>query len=187
MTGTNCDPDRLWRTKGRSRLQANPGCDVLLRDCTVRFAGRVAIAVAGTLSACVIYPASADQVYKSVDAQGHVVYSDRPTAAGAQKTQVAVQQADPKEAERLAREHVLLKADDDQRTRKENAASQAKAQQDAEKKQRCEAARSRYNFLISARRIYKPTNDGNREYYTDAQADAMRVAAKRTMDDACGT
>jgi hypothetical protein len=134
-----------------------------------------------------MYPAAADQVYKSVDSQGHVIYSDRPTAAGAQKTEIAVQQADPKEAERLAKEHVLLKADDDQRTRKETEANRAKAAQDREKKQRCTNARSHYNSLISAGRLYQPGADGSRTYYTDAQADAMRAAAKRAMDDACGT
>lgn len=143
--------------------------------------------MAGALSACVVDPATADQVYKSVDAQGHVIYSDRPSTTSAQKTEIAVQQADPKEAERLARERVLLKADDDQRTRKENEANRTKAQQDSEKKQRCTNARSRYNYLMSVHRLYEPGNDGSREYYTDAQADAMRAAAKRAMDDACGT
>jgi uncharacterized protein DUF4124 len=160
---------------------------VLFRDCTVRFAGRVAIAAAGALSACVVYPASADQVYKSVDAQGHVTYSDRPTTTGARKTDIAVQQADPKEAERLAKERVLLRADDEQRIRKENDLNRVKAQQDGEKKQRCAVARSHYNSLMSASRLYEPAANGNREYYTDAQADAMRAAAKRAMDDACGT
>jgi hypothetical protein len=160
---------------------------VPFRDRTVRFAGRVAIAVAGTLSACLVDPASADQVYKSVDAQGHVIYSDRPTTAGAQKTQIAVQQPDPKEAERLAKERVLLRADDDQRSRQQNDANRVKAQQDSEKKQRCATARSHYNFLTSVNRVFEPTADGNRVYYTDAQADAMRAAAKRAMDDACGT
>jgi hypothetical protein len=143
--------------------------------------------VAGTLSACVIYPTAADQVYKSVDAQGHVTYSDRPTAVGARKTDITVQQADPKEAERLAKERVLLRADDDQRNRQQNDANRAKAQQDSEKKQRCETARARYNFLMSVNRLFEPTADGSRTYYTDAQADAMRAAAKRAMDDACGT
>ena len=45
----------------------------------------------------------ADQVYKYVDAQGHVTYSDRPNTSGARKTEVTVQQADPHEAARLAK------------------------------------------------------------------------------------
>lgn len=156
--------------------------------CTTKFAGLIAIVTAGLFitSALVPDPARADQVYKSVDAQGHVTYSDRPASAAAQKTDVAVQQADPKEAERLAKEHLLLKAEDAQRTQKETADSKIKAQQDAEKKRRCESARNHYNDLKSSNRIYTTTADGNREYYTDAQADVMRDDAKRAMDTACG-
>lgn len=131
--------------------------------------------------------ALSDQVYKSVDAQGHVTYSDRPTAAGAQKTDVVVQQADPREAQRLAKERMLLKAEDDQRTTKAAAAEQAKAKQDSEKKQLCDNARRHYNDIKDANRLYSVSADGNREYYTDAQADAMRTEAKRAMDAACGS
>jgi hypothetical protein len=128
--------------------------------------------------------ALADQVYKSVDAQGHVTYSDRPTA-GAQKTDIVVQQADPKEAERLAKERMLLKAEDDQRARKNAGDEQARAKQNSEKKQLCDNARRHYNDIKDANRIYTVTADGNREFYTDAQADAMRTEAKRAMDAAC--
>jgi hypothetical protein len=143
--------------------------------------------MAGLLVSSASVPAFADQVYKSVDAQGHVTYSDRPTAVGAQKTEVAVQQANQKEAERLAKERLLLRADDDQRSRKEAADSRVKAQQDDTKKKLCENARQHYNDLKSSNRLYTLTPDGGREYYTDAQADAMRDEAKRAMDAACGS
>jgi hypothetical protein len=128
-----------------------------------------------------------DQVYKSVDSQGHVTYSDRPTGASAQKTDIVVQQADPEEAQRLAKDRMLLKAADDERTRKTAADEQAKAKQKRDKKQLCDNARAHYNDIKDANRIYAVTADGNREYYTDAQADAMRTEAKRAMDAACGS
>lgn len=142
--------------------------------------------MAGFLLSCTTLPVPADQVYKSVDAQGHVTYSDRPTTAGAQKTEIAVQQGDRKEAQRLAKERMLLKAEDDQRTSKTTADEQAKAKQNSEKKQLCDNARRHYDGLKDANRIYTVTADGNREYYTDAQADAMRTEAKRALDAACG-
>lgn len=131
--------------------------------------------------------ARAEEVYKSVDAQGHVVYSDRPNLAGAQKAQITVQEGDPNEASRLAKEQMLLKAEDDQRKKQELADSRAKEQQEAKKKAQCKSARDNYNFLKDVRRLVKPGGDGNREYYTDAQLDAMREGARRTMDTACGT
>ena len=143
--------------------------------------------LAGLLFTCSVSPALADQVYRSVDAQGHVTYSDRPTTPSAQKTDVAVQQADQKEAQRLARENMLLKADDAQRTQKEATESQAKAKQDAEKKRLCENARNRYNDLKSVNRIYTVNADGTRDYFSDEKADATRQEAQRAMQAACGS
>ncbi len=170
-----------------STLANKLGCDVPFLGYTVKFAGRAATAVAGLLIASVILPVQADEIYKSVDAQGNVVYSDRPTTIGAKKAAVAVQQADPHEADRLAKERLLLKAEDDQRTRTETRDNQIKAQQDARKKQACDAARQHYNDLNAANRLYKSDANGNREFYTDAQADALRNEAKRKMDAACGS
>ncbi len=132
-------------------------------------------------------PSHAEEIYKSVDAQGHVVYSDRPNTEGARKTEVTVQQADPNEAARLAKERMLLKDEEDQRKKRELSDSKAKAQQDAKKKEQCRSAREHYNFLKDARRLFTPGSEGEREYYTDAQMDAMREEARRTMVAACGT
>lgn len=145
------------------------------------------MALAGLLFTAAMSTSFADQVYRSVDAQGHVTYSDRPTAPGAKKTDIAVQQADQKEADRLARENQLLKADDTQRTQREAADSKAKAKQDADKKRLCESARNHYNDLKSANRIYTMNADGTRDYYSDEKADAMRQEAQRTMQAACGS
>ena len=153
---------------------------------TVGFAGRAALIIAGA-AALAAFPARADQVYKSVDAQGHVVYSDRPNATGAQKTEVTFQQADPKEAARLAKERVILNAEDDQRKKQDAAASKAKAQQDADKKAQCDRARQNYNTLKDVRRLSKVDADGNRQYYTDDQTEAMKAAALQTMNTTCGT
>jgi uncharacterized protein DUF4124 len=170
--------------------------------------------MAGLLVASTAAIALADGIYKSVDAQGHVVFSDRPSSGGAQKTQVAVQQADPHEAARLAQERMLMKAEDDQRKKQENVQSRNKAQQEAIKKELCKSSRDRYDFLKSVNRLYVPggcdacvarvtrdgapridderanaraSGDGNREYYTDAQLESLRADAKRTMNAACGT
>jgi Domain of unknown function (DUF4124) len=143
--------------------------------------------MAGLLVVSAICPAPAEDIYKSVDAEGHVVYSDRPNSPAAQKADVTVQRPDPKEAERLARQRMLLKAEDDQRRKQEQADSKTRAQQESDKKVQCQNARNHYNFLKDSRRIFAPGADGNREYYTDAQADAMREEARRAMNAACGT
>jgi Skp family chaperone for outer membrane proteins len=153
----------------------------------IRSGGWAAVLAAGLLTLSVNGPAQADQVYKSVDAQGHVTYSDRPNASGAQKTDVTVQQADPAEATRLAKERQLLNAEDDQRKKQQAAADKSKAQQDHDKQARCQAARDHYNALKDVGRLYKRDADGNRVYFSDAEADAQREAARQVMTTACGT
>jgi hypothetical protein len=153
----------------------------------VRSSGRAAVVTASVLFAAVIYSAQADQIYKTVDAQGHVTYSDRPNTAGAQKTDVAVQQADPAEAARLAKERQLLNAEDDQRKKQQNAADKSKAQQDHDKQARCQAARDRYNSIKDLTRLFKMDADGNRVYASDSDLDAQKEAARQAVTTACGT
>lgn len=52
--------------------------------------------------------------------------------------------------------------------------------------EQCKKAQERYEQSINARRIYKEKKDGEREYLTDAEADAMRVQARADRDAACG-
>jgi Domain of unknown function (DUF4124) len=153
----------------------------------VRSSGRAAVVTASVLFAAVIDSAQADQIYKTVDAQGHVTYSDRPNTAGAQKTDVAVQQADPAEAARLAKERQLLNAEDDQRKKQQNAADKSKAQQDHDKQARCQAARDRYNSIKDLTRLFKMDADGNRVYASDSDLDAQKEAARQAVTTACGT
>jgi hypothetical protein len=152
---------------------------------TVCLAGRSAILTASLLSVLAVYPAWAAEVYKSVDVQGHVTYSDRPNTTGAQKTAVTVQAPDPTEAARLAKEQAILRAEDDQRKKEQLIASQAKDQEDHAKKARCENARNRYNVLKDSGRLFRLDANGNRAYYTDAEADAKREEARQAVSVAC--
>ena len=129
----------------------------------------------------------ADQVYKYVDPEGHVTYSDRPNTTGAKKTEVTFQQADPHEAARLAKEDQLLKAADDQRKKQQANEDKTKAAQDKDKAARCQTARANYNAIKENGRIYTRDADGNKVYYNEAEADAKREAARQVMTTACGT
>lgn len=130
--------------------------------------------------------ANADQVYKSVDAQGHVVYSDRATTSAAQKSEVHVIQPDADDAARAAKETSILQAEEGQRKRLEAQQNREKSQQDQEKQRLCENARNRYNSIKDANLLYKLDAQGNREFYTDAEADARKEQARKAMLSACG-
>ena len=146
------------------------------------------VALGAWLAFCTaLTPLPAQEVYKSVDADGHVVYSDRGASKSAAKTSVHVDEADPAEAARLAKEQQLLQAEDAQRSKQQAVDDKTKASADQKKQSACQNARNYYYRLRDSARIYQRDPDGNRVYYSDNEADAMREQAKRAMTSACGT
>jgi isoleucyl-tRNA synthetase len=129
----------------------------------------------------------ADEVYKSVDAEGHVVYSDRAPTAKAQKTVVHVTEGNSAEAARAAKETSILQTEDALRKRREATENHQKAYLEHEKQALCQRARDHYNSIKDTGRLYKLDAQGNRVYYTDAEADARREQWRQTMVTACGS
>lgn len=132
-------------------------------------------------------PGTAQEVYKSVDADGHVTYSDRGNTKNAPKTSLKVEEGDPAEAARLAKEQQLLKAEDAQRTRQDAEDARNKAAEDRQRESACKNARNSYNRIKDTNRLFKTDADGNRVYFSDEEVDAMRVQAQRAMTAACGS
>jgi len=52
--------------------------------------------------------------------------------------------------------------------------------------EQCKTATDKYQKSIEARRLYRMGKDGEREYFTDAEVEEARLAAKNEMDQACG-
>jgi hypothetical protein len=127
----------------------------------------------------------AAEVYKSIDAEGHVVYSDRAPTPTAQKSVIAVDQPDPAEVARLAKEQQIQKAQDLQRNRQKAADDKKKGQQEHEQQVQCDNARNRYYAAKDARRLFQRDADGNKVFYTDKEADAKREDARLAMTAAC--
>jgi len=132
-------------------------------------------------------PAPAQEIYKSVDAAGHVTYSDRGTSKNSPKTTLKVEEGDPAEAARIAKEQELLKVEDVQRARQEALDARNKAAQDRQRETACKNARNSYFRVKDANRLFKLDAEGNRVYYSDEEADKMRVQAQRAMTTACGS
>ena len=148
---------------------------------------RGATLVALLVLGCAATPLTAQQVYKSVDADGHVVFSDRGGTKSAPKTTLHVDEPDPAEVARLAREQELLKADDAQRSRQQALEDKNKTTQQHKQQLACENARNQYFHMREAARLYKRDDGGNRVYYSDDEADAMREHARQAMVAACGS
>ena len=138
------------------------------------------------LLACPGRPPRASEVYKTVDAEGHVVYSDRADTS-AQKSAVRVDPPNPTEAARIAKEQEILKAEEIQRNQQKSVDEAKKAQADHAAQVQCDKARTHYDALKDARRVYQRDVDGNRHYYSDQEADAQREEARQAATTACGS
>jgi hypothetical protein len=146
-----------------------------------------AITLALLALTCATTPLAAQEVYKSVDADGHVVYSDRGATKSAPKTALHVEEPDPAEVARLAHEQELLKADDQARTHQQAIADKNKAVQQRKQQQACEQARNHYYYVKDAARLYQRDSDGSRVFLSDDAADAAREQARQAMVSACGS
>jgi hypothetical protein len=132
--------------------------------------------------------AIAHDIYKTVDAEGHVTYSDHALSPQSKKVTIDVIQGDPAEAARLAKERALVNADAAQQAKlsqQRAAEQQAQEAQKALQQRKCEAARSRFATFAAGGRIFNIDEQGNRVYYSDEEIEAQRNSAKVAMDSAC--
>lgn len=142
------------------------------------------------LPACLTDHVRADQVYRSVDAEGHVVYSDHAETPSAQKADIHVIRPDPKEVAQYAKEQQILQAEDNQRKKQqaaEAAAAAKKSQAEQAREVECGNARKQYDAIKDRRRLYSQDADGNRVYLSDTDADAKREEARQAVTAACGS
>jgi hypothetical protein len=154
------------------------------------------LAISSLLFAGGVSVANAADVFRWVDDHGGVHYSDQWVPGS--------------EVIKSSRPHSVSTSSDSprptpvtQKTVNDHAASQST--QSAEKavkqdmakmrEQQCKDAKERYDKAIVARRIYKPSEGDkskdsdrpdDRQYLSDAEADAYRVKARQDMQDLCG-
>jgi hypothetical protein len=133
--------------------------------------------------------ASAD-VYKWVDPQGRVHYSDRPDADTAERVAVASRRSNPQAiAERTSAESARQQQANAQATeqQREQTTSQA-VQKDLAKtrESQCKDAKEQYRVAIESQKLYRVGKDGERQYLTSAEIDEARMNARKAMDEICG-
>lgn len=134
------------------------------------------------------YPASAE-VYRWVDAQGRVQYSDRPDSDKAEIVGVTSRRSDPTviaqrgEAERERRQQATTQQQ--QQRSEQAAATTVRRDVDAFRDEQCKKAQDQYKVAIESQRLYRVGKDGEREYLNDAELSEARINAKKAVDDYC--
>jgi hypothetical protein len=142
-------------------------------------------------------------VFRSVDAQGHVQYSDTPTP-GAELVRINGQHAPIRSApvttstsssarstsstsSAASKPASLAQSGDQVHQQLEQEAAARAVQNDVARTRadQCKKAQDAYNDSVQARRIYKTGADGSQEFLTDDEAVSARLANKLEMDTAC--
>jgi hypothetical protein len=134
--------------------------------------------------------AHAGEVYKSTDAQGRPVYTDKPPSLPAERLNVHSATTDVVEVQKRYESQMKQygAADQAEADAAKKAADARKAQEMTaeDRAKRCIEARQRYESYMNARRLYEPgTAEGERRYLDSAEIDAARANAKQAMDDLC--
>jgi len=130
-------------------------------------------------------------VYKWVDAQGNVHYSDRPPEGESQVVDII---SNPTPRERAAahtggqQKQSEATAQTESKQKADRATEQAVSSDVAKSRaKQCEEAKERYRVAIDSHKLYKMGKNGEREYLSDAELSQARLDARRTRDESCGS
>jgi len=126
------------------------------------------------------------EVYRSVDADGTVSYSDRPVGENAEtifiatRTPTAPRPATPPAASAPATPAEDLADSETLEPREPTLEERAE-----ERERNCGIARERLDRYLTSRRLYRSTPDGERAYLNDAEIDEARARAAADVEEWC--
>ncbi len=129
------------------------------------------------------------EVFRWVDENGVVYFSDRPLDPRAQPTGIYFQRTDP---QRVAKEQMRQQYEENQTEvataeQAETAAAEAtrRAEEARTRDLQCNAARERFQVYTTAPRLYETLPGGERRYLTDDELTAAREQAKADVEQWC--
>lgn len=147
-------------------------------------------AIVCALSAGLVVASAAHaDVFKYVDENGNVMYTDRPSLLPAERLNIRSQRTDVVELDERTEQENQATAQRNQARQQssQNASAQRKdaEQNAASKAELCAKARQDYLARMNAQRLYEEQPNGERRYLTSEEIDATRATAKKAMDDLC--
>ncbi len=151
---------------------------------------RAAVLLTGVLMLGIMSSASGEVIYKWVDNEGVTHFSEAPPPGVAAeptsiRTRYTNRQAlqarlDTAAAQSTAvatrRQHEKEQAAEDKTAAKSNEQTRT---------ENCERAKTRLLTYNTARRLYRPLENGEREYLTDEELDSERAEAEKLVNDFC--
>ncbi len=141
-----------------------------------------------TAVALICLVARADQVYRWVDSQGNVHFSQTPPPNAVTKAKLVDVVPQPMDSEGAEQQQQLVKSVDaaNAAQQKAAAAAQQQAQEQAQKQQACDAARKRLQDYMETHKVITNANSANPTYYTGDDLVKFRQQAQEQVDKLCG-
>jgi hypothetical protein len=138
----------------------------------------------GVLSLLAAGPLWSNEVYRSVDPNGNVRYSDRPEGNNVEKVLIVVPRGNVSRPVRTARSEPEVASS--VAASVASPASNAPAEPSAEERARnCGTARERVERYEVSHRLYRTGPDGEREYLSDAEYAEARARASEEVKRWC--
>jgi hypothetical protein len=135
------------------------------------------------IAALIALPAVADEVWRTVDERGQVIYSDRPLSTLSQLVKVDTAQAAAAEAQDAAgREAAPQPA---RRSADDALLAAARAEQAELRAHACREAREALAAYETAPRLFQELPNGGRRYLSDEELVQVRLDARQAVADFC--
>jgi Domain of unknown function (DUF4124) len=147
------------------------------------------LAIATTLILAGALNVARADVYRWVDDQGVTHYSDQWVPGSVLIKTVKPHPVNFDSSARASEQKSVTAANNRISSELSDQANARAVQQDVAKAREtgCKAAKARYMASIQSRRVFKEDKNGEREYLSDAAADAYREQARKDVQDRCGS
>ncbi|HEX7964624.1 MAG TPA: DUF4124 domain-containing protein [Gammaproteobacteria bacterium] len=132
--------------------------------------------------------ASADQVYKWVDKDGHVHFSQMPPAGTGVQAQTVDVKPPPPDPTGLANSQNLQQqiADKKKAEQKDPQREQEEQEQKQQQKERCDGLREKLNVLNAGGRATSVDAKGNVTYISDEEREKQMAQLESQIEKSCG-
>jgi hypothetical protein len=151
---------------------------------------RLRLPIALTIAALVATGVcAAGEIYKWTDENGNVHYQDRPTGdANLERVDIVSRDTDRSVVQ------ARLDASREARESAEEAAAEAEPEKTREelrmeqlaREDKCQSYRDKLDTFLNARRMYRETENGEREYLDDEQQLEARAKVEEKIAEYCG-
>jgi hypothetical protein len=129
--------------------------------------------------------AAANEVYRTVDRDGTVIYSDRPLSPSSQLVGVVSQPTDPERVAAEAEARRTAEAARRQPAAEPDSLDAARAEQEELLAEACREARQAKEAYERAPRLYEELPDGGRRFLSDEELIQARQSARQAVIDFC--